>query len=178
MRNTWTTLQQEIFRALCLTSGSRINQRALAAKLGVTPAAVSRALPLLQEEGLVDIKGHGTMNLKEIELNSEDRRANHLKRVENLRQFYLSGCADFLAETYAGCAIVLFGSYSSGEDTVTSDVDIAVIGAKEKKMDLSRYEKVLGRPLRLMYLRSLADVSKEFRESLFNGIVLEGSITL
>ena len=61
---------------------------------------------------------------------------------------------------------------------MTSDVDIAVIGAKEKKMDLSRYEKVLGRPLRLMHLRSLADVSKEFRESLFNGIVLEGSITL
>lgn len=179
MHNTKrTALQQEIFRALCLTAGARINQRTLAAKLGVTPAAVSRALPLLQKDNLVAIKGHGKMNLKEIELNRENRKAIQLKRVENLRQLYLSGCADFLAEMYAGCTIVVFGSYASGEDTVKSDIDIAVIGAKEKRIDLSPYQERLERPLRLMHLGSMAGLSKEFKESLCNGIVLEGGITL
>jgi predicted nucleotidyltransferase len=176
--STYTALQEHIFRALCMTAGTKVNQRALAARLKVTPAAVSRALPALQQAGLVLVKDHGEMNLKEIELDRENRRAVQLKRAENLRTLYLSGFVDAISERYAGCAIVLFGSYAKGEDVASSDIDIAIIGATEKRFDLAPYEAKLERPIRMMYADALAKLMKEFRESICNGIVLAGGIAL
>jgi predicted nucleotidyltransferase len=174
----WTALQSALFRALCRTAGTKINQRALAAKVGVTPAAISRALPALGRDGLVVIKNYGAMNLKEIEINRENHHAIRLKVVENLRALYLSGFVDCVAETYAGCGIVLFGSFARGEDIVSSDIDIAVIGAREKRVDFTHFEKRLDRPLRIMCISSLGKLSKEFKESIINGIPLEGTISL
>ena len=182
MNNTnvlkYTSLQQGIFHVLCQTAGTKINQRTLATKLKVTPSAISRALPALEQDNSIIVKEDKVMNLKEIQLNRENYRAVQLKRVENLRALYLSGCVDFLAETYAGATIILFGSYSRGEDTASSDIDIGVFEAKEKKINLASYEKQLARPIRLMVVTSLDKLSKEFKENILNGIVLIGGITL
>ena len=173
-----TSLQRALFSLLCKTAGSRINQRALAARLKVTPAAVSKALPGLEERGLILVKKQGAMNLKEVELNRDDHHVVQLKRIENVREIYGSGLLDALAERYAGSTIVLIGSYARGEDTVRSDIDLVIIGSKEKAVDLQVFEKMLERPVRITYVRSLSSLSPEFRESVINGIVLEGGLRL
>jgi predicted nucleotidyltransferase len=182
MRNTcndeYTALQRGIFSTLCRTAGSKINQRGLATRLHVSPAAVSRALPRLERDGLVVVRGHGAMNLKEIELDRDNRLAVQLKRAENLRGLYLSGLPEHLAEIYAGCTIILFGSHARGEDTIRSDIDIAIIGSAEKVTDLAPYRARLEREVRLTCLGSINGLAKEFKENLFNGIVLVGGITL
>ena len=64
-----------------------------------------------------------------------------LKRADNLKQIYESGLADFLEKEFAGGTIIFFGSYSRGEDMASSDIDIAVIGRKEKQIDLTNFPK-------------------------------------
>jgi len=51
-----TTLQQEILRLLFVKAGMSLNQRGIARMLGVTSPAVMKAIPKLEEEGLIRIE--------------------------------------------------------------------------------------------------------------------------
>ena len=107
-----------------------------------------------------------------------------MKRVENLRAVYESGLSDFLYGEFPGCAIVLFGSYSRGEDIcgpsedVRSDVDIAVIGTRRKELDLSRFGKLLERTVRVNFYESWGKIHRNLRNNILNGILLKGSVDL
>ncbi len=173
----WTRLQTEIFRFLCIHAGEKFNLRETARKLKVSPTAVGNALPGLEEDGIIRVEKSKTMNLFTIEFNRDNQRAIDLKRVENLRMIYVSGLVVFLEDTFPGCAIILFGSYSRGEDIVKSDVDIAIVGSKGKKVDLERYEKVLGRVVTINSYKSW-DINNNLRNNILNGIVLGGSVDL
>lgn len=175
---TWTRLQTEIFRYLCIKVGRPHNQREIALNLKVSPTAVAKALPELQKGGIIKIEKLGNMNLNRVELNRESGFAISLKRAENLKMIYESGILDSLIEIFPGTTIVLFGSYSKGEDTIKSDIDIAIVGTKEKEVDLPQFEKILERQISLHLFPSLKELSKEFKENLFNGIVLVGGIEL
>lgn len=97
-----------------------------------------------------------------------------LKRSYNLYSIFLSGLLDFLKKKYeAPKAIILFGSYSKGEDISKSDIDIAIITSKKEIADLSLFEKRLDRKIKL-YLIDLKKIEPEFLNTLANGIVLHG----
>ena len=84
-----------------------------------------------------------------MELNRSMDLATDFKRTENLKMIYESELKDYLSNIFPGALIILFGSYAYGEDTVDSDIDIAIIGYKEKKIDLAEFEKILKRKIRL-----------------------------
>src|SRR3989338_9594797 len=112
-----TKLQQEILRLLSIKSGISLNQRQVSKFLNVTPPAVMKALPNLKKYDLVKTQqDKETMRLS-ITLNKDNYKVMQLKRVDNLRQVYESGIVDFLEKEFAGAIIILFGSYSKGEDT-------------------------------------------------------------
>ncbi|MBI2507662.1 nucleotidyltransferase domain-containing protein [Candidatus Woesearchaeota archaeon] len=98
--------------------------------------------------------------------------------VDNLKQIYETGLADFLEKEFAGAAIILFGSYSRGEDTINSDIDFAVIGRKDKIIDTTNYEKLLERKININFYISFKNIHKNLKENLYNGIVLAGGIEL
>lgn len=173
-----TVLQQEILRLLFVKAGMSLNQRRIARILEVTPPAVIKALPKLEEEGLINVKQDEDSKRWSIELNRDNHKVIQLKRVDNLRQIYSSGLADFLEKEFAGATIILFGSYSKGEDTTTSDIDIAVIGRKEKKLDLTIFDKTLERTILVNFYPSFKEVHKHLRENLFNGIVFAGGVEI
>ncbi|MFP4523674.1 MAG: nucleotidyltransferase domain-containing protein [Candidatus Woesearchaeota archaeon] len=81
---------------------------------------------------------------------------------------------ELLEKTYAGATIILFGSYCRGEDTIHCDIDIAIIGRKEKKLILTPYEKELQRNIHLTFFDSFTKIQKHLKENLANGIVLSG----
>mgnify|MGYP001565735874 CR=1 FL=1 len=98
-----------------------------------------------------------------------------LKRLHNLEIIYNSSLISHLSELYnQPKAIILFGSFSRGEDIEKSDIDIAVITNKKLNLDLSEYEKRLKKAINLHEI-DLDKISEEFRANLLNGIVLEGS---
>ncbi len=91
---------------------------------------------------------------------------------------YESRLLDFLENDFAGAAIILFGSYSRADDTINSDIDIAVLGRKDKQIDLTKYEGVLERKINLNFYDSFKNIHKNLKENLCNGIVLAGSVEL
>lgn len=173
----FTRLQNEIFRLLCIKNFS-LNQRGIAKILEVSPTAVSKAIKGLEKEGLIKIEKSQTMNLISVSLNRENPRTIALKRVENLKQIYDSGLLEYLEEYLRGCTLILFGSYSLGEDTEGSDIDIAVIGSKEKEIDLVKFDKILERTIFLQHYDSLSVIKKDLRQNILNGITLQGVVEL
>ena len=101
-----------------------------------------------------------------------------MKRVENLKNLYTYGLSDYLEEELAGATIILFGSYSMGEDTNTSDIDIAVIERKNKMIDIEKFEKILNRKININFYNSWKDIHKHLKNNILNGITLHGSVEL
>lgn len=170
-----TTLQQEIFSLLLLRSGKKMNQHQIARELGYSQPAVSKALPRLEELELITRSRDKDSGRWEIQADRNNHRVLQLKRIENLRLIYESGLADFLEKNYPGKTLVLFGSYSRGEDTVSSDIDIAVIG-EEKTLDHSGYEEILERKINMNFYPSLKSIHVHLKENICNGVVLFGGM--
>ena len=170
----WTRLQAEIFSLLCKRAGEKLSQREIAKMLKVSPTAVGNSVKKLKE--LVKIEKTKTINF--ITFNRDGPKAIELKRVENLKNVYLSGLSDYLESELAGGTILLFGSYSLGEDTITSDIDIAVIGRKDKVLELEEYEKALNRKININFYDLWKNIHEHLRNNILNGILLQGGVEL
>ena len=181
----WTRLQSEIFRFFCIKTGQTFNLREISRSLKRSPTAVSTSLKQLEKEGLIKVKKSENMNLLSIEFNRNNQKAIELKRVENLKLIYESGLAKFLEENFPGNTIILFGSYSRGEDVLTgeaeenkSDIDVAIIGTKEKDIKLTEFDKKLERSVIINFYLSFKKIHKYLKDSILNGILLSGGVDL
>lgn len=172
----FTILDLEVMSYLSMMAGKKLSQRDLAKALNVSPTAISNSVKNLKEKELVKLEVTKTINF--ITYNRDNPQAIKLKRIENLKQIELSGLTDFLEEELAGATIILFGSYSKGEDTIKSDIDIAVIERKTKNMNLEIFEKKLERQINMNFYTSFRDIHKNLKNNILNGIVLCGSIEL
>jgi len=173
----FTILQQEILRFLFVNAGVSFNARRIANSLGVSSTAILKALPKLEKKNLINVQKDKESKRLSIKL-KDNKDVIFLKRVENLKLLYKSGIVEFLSEKFPGSTIVLFGSYSFGEDTVHSDIDIAVVGVKEKDVDLGRFSRMLGGEIMLHFYTDLKSVDNNLRENVLNGIILKGGVEL
>lgn len=173
-----TNLQQGILRLLFVKAGILLNQRQIANFLEVSQPAVIKALPGLEKENLIIAEQDNETKRWAIGLNRDYHKTRQLKRMDNVKLIYEIGLADFLEKEFAGATIVLFGSYSRGEDIANSDIDVAVIGRKDKQIDLTRYEKEIKRKININFYDSFKSIHKHLKENLCNGIILAGSFEL
>lgn len=164
-----TRLQERILDLLYDYPTTQFNQRELAEKLKASPTAVAKALPALKESIKVEKSYPLRISLR--------TGFENEKRISNLRKIHDSGLATHLFESYPGCTLVLFGSYSRGEDTERSDIDIAIVGAEDDNTSLEKYERTLNRTINLQYFPDW-NISGNLKESIINGIVLKGYIEL
>ena len=173
-----TNLQQNILRLLSIKAGKSLNQRQIANFLEVSQPAIMKSLPKLMKEDLIKMQQDKETKRWSISLNRDNHKVIQLKRADNLKLIYETGLADFLEKEFAGATIILFGSYSRGDDMANSDIDIAVIGRKEKKVDLAKYEKAFERVININFYNSFKNIHKYLKENLCNGIVLVGGVEL
>jgi DNA-binding MarR family transcriptional regulator len=173
-----TVLQQEILRFLFIKSGLYFTNQRIAKSLEVSPAAVLKSLKTLERAGLIKVVKDKDSKRLSIEMNRNNQDVFYLKRAENLKLVYESGLFEFLSDKFPGATIILFGSYSFAEDTVNSDIDIAIICSKSKEINLSEFEKLLERKISLNFYNNLKDINKNLKENILNGIVLKGAIQL
>ena len=173
-----TNLQQAILRLMFVKAGVALNQRQIARSLGVSAPAVMKALPALEKYDLIQIKQDKETKRWAIKLNRDNYKVVQLKRADNLKLIYETGLADYLETEFAGATIILFGSYSRGEDTANSDIDLAVVGRGDKIIDLAKYEKDFGRKININFYDSFKNIHKYLKANLCNGIVLAGGIEL
>jgi predicted nucleotidyltransferase len=89
---------------------------------------------------------------------------------------------DFLAEAYPGSSVVLYGSSARGEDGPESDLDLLIVGRRVEKMDLTRFESMLGRRINAIVFdpREWEEKAEEdgafYERVLVDGIVLHGTL--
>jgi len=175
-KQKWTILQLEIFSLMCIKVGEKLGVREIARLLNVSPTAVSKSLVILEKQELI-VKEEKNRNYL-IELNINNKNAINLKKTENLKFIYKSGLAEFLNEKFPESSIFLFGSYVLGQDSLTSDIDLAIVGTKEKIIDLEKYEKILERKIFLHFFKNFKDINKNLKENILNGVVLKGGVEL
>ncbi len=181
----FSLLQQEILRYLIIKAGMSFNARGLAKALNRTQAGIVKVLPELEKEGIVKIKKDENSGRWSIEFNKENQKAIDFKRAENLKMIYESELVKFLEDSFPGTSIILFGSYSRGEDILAnefkenvSDIDIAIIGTKSKEVELTKFDKILERTIIINFYQSFKEIHKNLKDSILNGILLSGSVDL
>ena len=148
----------------------RFHVRGIARLTGFSAPAVSNALDKLEKRGLIEIKKGF---LHEITATKSEKFAAE-KKISNLKKIYDSGLVDYLKEEMPLTTMILFGSYSRGQDSEKSDIDIAIL-EKEQKLNTKRYSEKLKREIHLEFV-NMRKISKELKNNILNGIVLSGGL--
>mgnify|MGYP001565453809 CR=1 FL=1 len=169
----FTKLENNILEFLFRNPTLNFNGKELANKLKVSQTAIANSIKKLAKIGLINVEKKILLSIK---LNRENRSIFTLKRIFNFKEMYSSGLIKALSAKFPGSSIVLFGSYSYGEDTEDSDIDVAVIGYNEKSIDLKMFEERLQRKVHLHFFNK--DIPKNLKENIINGIILDGAIKL
>ncbi len=148
--------------------------RELAYKLKLSPTTATKYLEILTKKGLLSKKKERSHIIYEaFTQNSNFKLA---KLTYNLEQLQKTKLTRTLEEFYNHPeAIILFGSYSKGEDSQKSDIDIAVITAKKDFPKLQSFETRLGRQIQIFPTTSeKIRKNQHLTNKLINGIVLLG----
>jgi len=89
-------------------------------------------------------------------------------------QASLASLVQHLEQALTEPTIVLFGSLSKAEAKVDSDIDLAVFSPSKKSLNLSNFEKKIGRSISIFSHKKLSDVPFALRKNITNGFVLRG----
>lgn len=147
-----------------------IHIRGLSEEVGMPYPSVRKALKDLEEKGFVESDKKSKMTF----YSPADEKFRKAKKMINLENLQSSGLIERLEKELRPEAVVLFGSYLEGRDSEDSDIDLAVIGGREKNLDIEEFEEKLGRQIQLTEIEDLKEENSEFRNTLANGLVLQG----
>lgn len=99
------------------------------------------------------------------------------KRLFNIGLIFESGLIEFIVKGCFNPVIVLFGSYSKGEDIEGSDIDLYIETPSKTTIELDEFEKKLQRKIQLFIYKNIHQVkNKELANNILNGIVLNGFV--
>ncbi len=151
----------------------KLRARALERRLKLPFPSVLRYLKELVSEDFLLAEVIG--GVKFYTANRTSRRFLLEKRLYNVKILFECGLVDFLIDEYSNPTIVLFGSYSKGEDVENSDIDIYVETRSRRILSLKKFEQKLHRSIQLFKYVSFAEIKNQMlKNSIINGIVLNG----
>ncbi len=146
--------------------------REISREISLAPTSVRNIINELLEQGLIKVKKsrpfNGYVADRENDFFIFSKKAFNLSSLYDLRAFII--------ESVHPSAIILFGSYSRGEDVEGSDVDIVVVSKVRRQMNLEDFEKKLERKINIITVDSLKKLDERIVKKLYNGIVLQGEI--
>ncbi len=99
------------------------------------------------------------------------------KKLFNIKQMYDSGLIEYLKIELSNPGVILFGSYSKGEDIEESDIDLYVETLAKQKLNFEKYEKILKRKIQIFRHKNLKEISNlNLANNIINGISLNGFV--
>ena len=149
--------------------------RMLGKDTGLSTTAINSAIEKLWLFKICKIET--TALTKNVQANIESEEYRFYKKIFNLYRIERWGLLGLLKQEFQNPeGIILFGSFSRGEDTEESDIDLLVLTKKEVNIDtkLKIYEKEFNRKINIITLPSLEKSENSFKNTVANGIVLHG----
>ena len=177
MEKEFTKNEKKVLKTFLERPTVLFSAREIARLIKITHPTVSTALKKLKKQDLViqvsqkNKSRIGNTTLWQANIENQDYKAT--KRIENLKALYSSGLINAISQSTSPNAIILFGSYSRGEDIEDSDIDLFV-QSKEYNLNLKKFERKLHRKINLTFSSELKSLSKEFFTNIINGIVIHG----
>lgn len=151
----------------------RIHVREYAKMQHISPPTASQRLEQCRKEGLLNIEKDKRHHL--YSANRANSTFITLARAYWNATLQRSGLIDSLSHDLLSPVIILFGSLAKGETKKDSDIDLAVFTPSPKKLDISKYEQKLGRPIQLFLFKDRASAGKDLLNNILNGHVLRGN---
>ena len=149
--------------------------REISRKINLASPSVKNYLEELEKEQFIIKQKNRVQNYPIYFANRDYKNFKYFKKIDLQERLFSSGLIAFPNDTFLPDAIVLFGSASKGEDTELSDIDL-FISSKMKKIELTKYEKVLNRKINLLFEPDFNKFSKELKNNILNGIALSGYV--
>ena len=166
-------IKEEIRRFFYICPTSRLRVRQIERELKLPLPSVIRYCKELETEGIIKKE-----RISNIYLYSADRISKAYlfeKRFFNIRLLFESGLIDYLIKEYSNPTIILFGSYSKGEDIEKSDIDLYIETPKKHDFNLQRFEKILNRKIQIFNYKNINDIlNPHLSNNIVNGITLNG----
>ena len=106
--------------------------------------------------------------------NLENEYFMFYKKISNQINIRTSGLLKYLTNNTHPETIILYGSYSKGEDREHSDIDIFILTNSSKQLQLERFEKELNREIHIIIEKDLKDLNPSLKENLKNGVIIYG----
>lgn len=101
------------------------------------------------------------------------------KKLHNLKKIYESNLINFIKKELSNPCIILFGSYSKGEDIENSDIDLYVETLSKKNINLTDFEKILERKIQIFRHKNIQEIpNKHLRNNIINGITLNNYLEI
>lgn len=147
---------------------SKLTVRALAEKLRLSRSTTQYCLVNLRNQGLISQENLWIDNWQ----NRLAKTSYYLEKIAR------SGLIEYLEQELVASAIILFGSFRKGESESSSDIDLFVECAREKRPDLSRFEKRLGHKIQLFTRPKITLLPPHLMNNVVNGIKIKGYFTL
>ena len=95
------------------------------------------------------------------------------KRLFNIKLIFESGLIEYIVKEYFNPVIVLFGSYSKGEDVEYSDIDLYIETKNKQDFNFQKFEKILSRKIQVFNYRNIKEVpNHHLSNNIINGITL------
>ena len=149
----------------------------ISVECGLAHTSVKCYLETLKKESIIkessEKRGERTFPLYSANLSSDSYKRQ--KTINNIIRILDSGLIRHITDKTVPNSIILFGSYSRGEDTEDSDIDLFV-EAKNQDLDVREFEGMLDRRIQIHFKEDISMYPKELKNSIINGFTLFGSI--
>ncbi len=146
--------------------------REISRKINLAPTSVKNIINNLLKQEFIKIKK--AKPFEGYAANRENESFLFLKRAYNFMSLYELN--NLIIQEIHPKAIVLFGSYSRGEDIETSDIDILILSNVKKELNFPKIEKKLKREINMIIVDNLKKLNPLVIKKIYNGITIHGEI--
>lgn len=144
-------------------------------KINLAPTSVKKHIFNLEKEKII-IKKQGERFMG-YQANRDNEEFLFYKRILNKIKIKESKMIDSIIKNLYPKTIILYGSYLSGEDIETSDIDLFLISNVKKELNLEKFEKVLNRKIHIIIDKDLNNISDSLKIKIINGESIYGYLT-
>lgn len=129
----------------------------------------------LKNEEIITIAKTGNVSFYTSNQSSEKFKLE--KKLFNIKQIYECKLIEFLKRELHNPTIILFGSYSRGEDIETSDIDLYIETMSKKEINLEKFESKLNKKIQIFRYKSIEKIENpNLSNNILNGITLNGFV--